>query len=511
MATSRTKRVALNAVVSLLTQIFMILLNFVSRTVFIKTLDIDYLGVNGLFTNVLSILSFAELGIGHAIVFNLYKPLADGDKERLCSLMHLYKKVYRAIFFTVMILGLAMIPFLDVLIKGTTNIKENLIIIYLFFLIDTAISYLYIYKQSIITADQKQYVVTTILTAASCLRVFGQIIILYLTHNFILVLVVNIIFRFAGNVYCSNVANKLYPYILDEPIPLSKTDTKKIFKDVVSMAAYKFGSVILNSTSNIIISTMVSITTVGLVSNYTMLCVACRSLLNGITNSFTASLGNLNATATKEQKYNVFNKVLLITAWIYGMTSIGLIVLSKYFVALWIGENFVLPIFVVIAIVSEFYISGIHTLESHYRFTMGYFVKGKVAPILAALLNIGLAIPFCHLWGVAGVFIATSVARIVTLGIIDSYIIFKDGFQRNPIIYFTKNAVFIFLFIVIGTGCYWLISFSKGHTWISLISQILIVLFVYNIIMLIIYGHTQEFKEIIFAFKGLKKTTEVLD
>ena len=505
MATSRTRNVAFNAAASLLTQVVMILLNFVSRTVFIRTLDIDYLGVNGLFSNVLTILSFAELGIGQAIVFSLYKPLAEHNEERICSLMQLYKKLYLFIFGVVVVLGLSMIPFFDVLIKGEPHVKENIVVIYLFYLFSTAVSYLYIYKQSIITADQKQYVVTTVLTVASIIRVLGQIIILYLTHNFLLFLTIDILFRIAGNLYCSHVADKMYPYIRNNPKPLRKEDTRKIFKDVKSMAAYKFGSIVVNSSDNVIISAMVSITTVGLVSNYHMLVLACKNIMGGITNAFTASLGNLNATATTNEKYHVFNKILLITAWLYGLASVGIVVISKYFVEVWIGKEFILSTWVVIALVSEFYVWGIHSLESHYRFTMGFFVKGRIAPILAAMSNIGLSIWFCSLWGVAGVFIATSVARIITYGVIDTLIIFKDGFHRNPAIYFVKNVGFLLLFIGIGLLSSWIVGFVTWHSWLGVIAQIILVVILYNAVMVLIFYRTVEFKEVVAAARGLLK------
>lgn len=505
MSKSRTRNVAMNMSVSLLTQALMLVLNFVSRTVFIRTLGVDYLGVNGLFHNVLSILSFAELGIGHAIVFSLYKPLAERDEDRLCSLMQLYKKVYRVIFIVVLTLGLAVIPFLDLFIKGKPNINENLIVIYLLYLFNTSISYLYIYKQSIITADQKAYVVTSILTVANIVKVAVQILILFLFHDFLLFLIIQIVCTVGGNIYCSRKADKLYPFIKNKPKPLDKSDSKKIFTDVKSMAAYKFGSIILNSTDNLLISALIDITTVGLISNYTMLTGACNNILRPITRSFTASIGNLNATGTIEQKYNVFNKVLLITAWIYGMASIGIVVISQYFVEIWVGKEFIMTPIVVIALISEFYVSGIHTLESHYRTTMGFFVKGRFAPALAAILNIGLSFLFCRFWGVAGILLATSVARVITLGVVDSYIIYKDGFHRSPWIYFIKNAGFLALFILIGLMCSWCVSLLAWHSWYGVICQIIAVLLIYNGIMVLIFHRTQGFKEIVAAGKSLMK------
>lgn len=505
MAESRTRNVAINIFVSSLTQVLMLILNFVLRTVFIRNLGVDYLGINGLFSNVLSILSFAELGIGNAIIFSLYKPLAEGNHERLCSLMQLYKKVYRVIFLVVMFLGLALIPFLDFFIKGKPNINDNLILIYLLYLSNTAISYLYIYKQSIIQADQKRYVVTTALTIANIIKFVLQIAILLIFHNFILFLIIQLLCTIGGNIYCSYIADKRYPYINNTPRPLDKEDSKKIFKDVKSMAAYKFGSIILNSTDNVIISAMVNLTTVGLLSNYTMLTGACNTILSSITTSFTASIGNLNAVGTEEQKYKVFNKVLLITAWVYGLAAVGLMVISKYFISVWVGPEYIMEPIVVLALLGEFYVAGMHTLESHYRTTMGFFVKGRFAPILAAILNIGLSIILCLKWGVVGVLIATSVSRVLTLAVVDSWIIYKDGFHRNPTIYFLKNIGYLVLFVVVALICNEVVSLIRVSGWTGIVLQIIAVIFTYNIIMILVFHRSNSFQEIYKATKGLIK------
>lgn len=503
MARSRTRNVAVNMSVSLISQALMLFLNFFMRTVFIRTLGVDYLGVNGLFSGVLTVLSFAELGIGNAIIFNLYKPLAYHDEERLCSLMALYKKIYRVIFGIVLGVGLAIIPFLPLIIKGDPDIDENLIVIYLFYLANTAISYLYIYKQSIIQADQKKYVVTTIITTAHIIKVAVQIVVLLFFHDFITYLIIQLLSTIGGNIYCSHVANKQYPFINNRPKPIGRDESKRIFTDIKSMAAYKFGSIILNSSDNIIISAMVSITTVGLVSNYSMLYGACGNILRSVTSAFTASIGNMNAVGTEEQKYNVFNKVLLITAWIYGMAAVGLVVISKCFIGVWIGNEFVLDTWIVIAIIAEFYVAGIHTVESHYRVTMGFFVKGRLAPVVAAILNVVLSVVFCKIMGVIGVFFATTVSRVLVLGTVDSIIIYRDGFRRSPLIYFVKNFGYLTLFIMIGLMSAWLVSFIKFGNWFDVIVQIIVVLSVYNLIMTAVFYRTPAFKEIIHAGKNL--------
>ena len=503
MKESRTRNVAKNITASLLSQTMMLVLNCILRTVFIKTLNVDYLGVNGLFSNVLSILSFAELGIGNAIIFSLYKPFANRDEELLCSLMHLYKVVYRAVFFIVLLGGLILIPFLNYLIKGEPHINDNLILIYLLYLADTSMSYLFIYKQSIIQADQKGYVVTSILTVSNIVKVSVQIIVLYIFHNFILFLSIQIICKIAGNIYCSHEANKRYPFIKKKSKPLKKEESQRLFKDVKSMAAYKFGSIVLNSTDNIIISSMISITSAGLLSNYTLLSHACKNILGGITSSFTASIGNLNAVGTIEQKYNVFNKVLLITVWLFGMAAIGIMVVSKYLITVWIGPEYVLKPIIVFALICEFYVAGVHTVESHYRTTMGFFVKGRFAPVAAAIMNILLSVLFCIKWGLFGILAATSISRVLTLAVVDSWIIYKDGFHRNPIIYFLKNMGFLSLLLCIGIICDYAVKRIMIQGWQGVVLQIITVLIIYNVIMLSVFCRSQLFKEIIVAGKSL--------
>ena len=246
MSSSRTKNVSINMVTALFCQVVNLCLNFVSRTYFIQALGAEYLGVNGLFSNVLSILSFAELGIGNALVFSMYKPLAVGDHQKLTSLMALYKKAYRIIALVVAVTGLLYIPFMEYTIKDHPNIPENLYIIYLLFLCNTVVSYLVVYKKSIITADQKNYIVLIASEIPHIIQIVAQIAVLIIYHSFIGFLVIQIAFTFVGNLACAIIANKKYPYILNKPDPLDKEERSEIFRNIRSMAMYKFGSIILN-------------------------------------------------------------------------------------------------------------------------------------------------------------------------------------------------------------------------------------------------------------------------
>lgn len=186
MQNSRTANTAKNASFGLVSQILNIILSFISRTVFIYVLGVEYLGINGLFTNILMLLSFAELGIGNAIIYGMYKPLAMDDKEKLKSLMALYAKAYKAIGLFVFTAGLLVVPFMEYIIKDTPNISENITLIYVLFLLNTSISYFFVYKKSIITADQKNYVVLFYQQLFKVGQTLAQVLFLWLNGYFIL-------------------------------------------------------------------------------------------------------------------------------------------------------------------------------------------------------------------------------------------------------------------------------------------------------------------------------------
>ena len=497
MSTSRTKHVSKNLVISGICQAINLLLSFISRSVFIHQLGTVYLGINGLFTNILTILSFAELGIGNAIVYNMYRPLAEGDNEKLKSLMDLYKKAYRIILVIISIAGLCVVPFLNLIIKTKIEVEENLTVLYLLFLCHTAISYVLAYKKAIITADQKNYIVVIVTQLAHSAQVVFQIVFLFLTRNFILFLILQIVFTLLGNVICSIVSNRLYPFLKTKAIPLGKKETGQIFKNVRDLSFYKFGSVILNGTDNILVSALVGVSEVGLVSNYVLLHNACNSVLGIISASFTASIGNLNVNSTAEKKYEIFNKYYFITAWLYGFAGVGLVTVSNYLIPVWLGKEYILDELTVIAIVLGFYVQGVHAVETTFRTTLGYFKQGRFAPLFSAIFNIILSIVLCKVFGLAGIFIATPVARFSFIGIVDTLLLYKREFNKKPIIYCLMSFGYLALFGIITLICKLILYYLNFQGWVGVCSAVIIVTFVYNIIMIIIFCRTETFKGLI--------------
>lgn len=503
---SRTKNASINTVISLICQFLNLVLNFVTRTIFIHILGAGYLGVNGLFTNILTILSFAELGIGNAIVFNLYKPLAQRNTSKICSLMLLYEKAYRFIGLFVICAGMLIAPFLNGIVKSKPDIPENLTLLYILFLTNTAVSYFFVYKKNILIADQKNYITLIVAQIVTIARIAFQTVFLILTHSFVIYLIIQIVCTLIENTICSYIADRLYPFLRDkEAKPLCKEETRLIFSDVKALAIYKFGSVILNGTDNILISALLSVREVGLASNYVLLTNSANSILAKVVDAFTASVGNLNTEKNPDKQYDIFKKIMFISSWIYGFATVSIFLISTYFITAWIGENYLLNTIAVGAICFDFYVKGVQAAPYMYRTTLGLFVQGKCAAVMAAIVNLFLSVILCKFIGIAGIFIATPISRLLSTGIIDPYLIYKNAFKRNVKEYFLMYCGYLILFVAITIISLLSINLVTISGWLGVIIKTLIVTVVFNFIMIIVFYRTKMFKDLLNMAKNLIK------
>lgn len=501
---SRTKNVSKNAAFGLIAQTLRILIEFIVRTIFIKQLGEDYLGVNGLFTNVLTILSFAELGIGNAIIFSMYKEVANNNVEKLKSLMALYKKAYITIGIIVLIIGGIITPFIPKIINGKPNISDNIYLIYLLFLINTGISYFFAYKKSIISAYQKEYILSTIKLSSEIVKAILQIFILLFIKNYIMFLLVQIACTFIDNFIASIIANKKYSFLKEKNIiPLQKNEKDNIFKNVKALVLYKFGSVILNGTDNIIISSMLNIATVGIISNFNLIISTLTTLIGSVLNGFTSSIGNLNSSKNVKKQEAILNELLLICVWIHGFCSIMFIILANDFMNLWVGKNYQLADISVIAIGLHLYVNGVQHAGYTYRTTMGLFEKGKYCPIIAAIINIVLSILLCKLIGLTGIILATSISRLVTTTWYDIYMVYMYKFNKSPLKYYLNYLFYFCITIFIFILCNYLSSLLKFNLLTGLFVKFIVCAIVINIIYLIIFSKNEYFKDIVKKVNGI--------
>lgn len=430
MENSRLKNSALNFASGFLGRVLAILLNFVVRTIFIYCLNEAYLSVNGLYSNILTVLSLAELGFGSAMVYRMYAPVAVKDYQKAAALLQFYKKIYIIIGVVIFFLGLCVIPFMDYIIKDKPDIS-GLTLYYILFLVNTSISYWFSsYKASVLYADQKEYIKTNVQNTMAILQSGLQIVLLLLFRKYLLYLLIQLAGNIFLNLYVAHLVDKRYPEIQTyQGASLSAEERVQIRKDTEALVLSRFGHVALNGTDNIIISAVVGVLWVGRLSNYTLICDSVTSVLCQITAAITGSLGNFFATEDKHAGYALFKKVEFLNFWLYGFSFIALVTLLDPFVQIWAGERFVLGLPISVAIAINFFVAGYMNTLWVFRSTIGLFKQGKFRPILVAILNIILSIFLGKLWGVFGVLFATFLSRAAISLWYDPLILHRYGFE----------------------------------------------------------------------------------
>lgn len=497
MGESMTNNAIRNVKTGAIVQVINRILAFVVQTVFIRILNTEYLGVNGLFTNILTILSFTELGVGTAIIFSMYKPVAESDKEKIKSLMYLYKKSYNIIGSLVFILGLCVIPFLSFIITDAPNIKENLIYIYILFLFNTAVSYFFTYKKSIIYAHQRQSIIDNIDSVFYLIKSILLIVFLIITKNYIVYLSIQILVTILENLFIAKKADKLYPYLKEKNVKiLDKKDSKSIFENVKSLIIYKLGGVIMNGTDNILISALINVGTVGYCSNYVLIINSVKGIAFSALNGISASIGNLNAVGDSKRKEKIFYQVTFVNYIVYSFVAVAFIVLLNSFIRLWLGENYVLEISVSIALAVSAYIEGMRNPGYTFRTTLGLFKKGKMTPYIGSVVNIVFSIVLGKKIGITGIFIATSIAQLVSYSWIDPYLIHKYEFKTSVVKYFRKYLIYSIVFALSTSFTMYISNLIKYNGILGLLLKMIVVCLVPNIINILCFFRTEEFREL---------------
>ena len=500
----RTKNSINNIITGVVGQLIITITGFITRTVFIKMLGATYLGVSGLFSNILTVLSFAELGIGQAIIFSLYKPIAENDEEKICSLMKLYAKVYKVLFLIVLTLGLALLPFLPYIIKDINSIP-NLRIIYVMYVINSATTYLFSYRGTFVTACQKNYVINIVSFGCNILMALVQIVSLLKFKNYLLYLGIQILFGILQNIFTYIYSSIKFPFLLSKNVkPLEKKELNKIVENVKALILYKIGTISLNSTDNIIISSFVGVVSVGLYSNYLLLQTSVTAFLSTIFNNLTASIGNLNAKESNEKKNFMFNVINLTTFWFYSVCSICLFICMTTFIHICVGDEYVLPMSVSLIIAINTYISGMLFAPFNYRQTMGIFVQGKWRPIISAIINIVVSIIFAKLWGLPGVLWGTAIARLTTNVWFDPYLVFKSGLNTSPVNYYIDYLKKGIQVMFIGVICWWITNFIPNINFGYLFLKAIISFSISFAMVLLLYFKSEEFKYLIGVLKNFK-------
>lgn len=499
---NRTYRSVRNSSYAMIGQLVTIVLNFVSRTIFIHTLGVVYLGINGLFTNLLSVLSFAELGFSTAIIYEMYAPLAANDERKVSALMNLYSKIYRYIGSGIFLIGIILIPFLEFFIKDPKMIPADMTplwIIYLLFLLNTSVSYFYNYKRSIIVASQNGYIDSINQMIFNIVRNVLQIVVLLLFNSFVLYLVIQFACTFLSNIFISKKADKLFPYLNKMKYEIvDKPTLHSIKKNVLAMAFNKLGGVAVGGVNNLLIAKFVGIVAVGCYSNYLLIINTVRTVFIQLFTPITASVGNYVVSKTHDESYAFFKKLLFVNAYIAILFSVCIATLVNPFIELFWGRQYVFSLELTLMIVLCFYIDRMRQSAQIFIDVNGLFwqIKWRAAfeAVLTILLAFLLLIKFKM--GIDGVVLGTLLVNIFINLWWEAYVVYKNIFKRTVWSFISIQSKYLIVLSFCFSLIFYLNSFLKNNLQ-DFIMQIVISFLLTNMIMFIVFSKSPEYKYLV--------------
>ena len=410
----RSQKALKNVSTGLINKAAIMLLSFATKTVFIRLLGAEYNGVSSLYTNILSVLALAELGLGNVLMFYLYSALEKGDTEKITALTQEFKKIYNIIIVCVTLVGIAIVPFLGVLVKSNLPHKE-LIIYYLLYLLNSVASYFVVYRTMVIRADQKEYLLNNCSTITTIIMYVLQLAYLYVRRDFLGYLVIQVLCTIGNNFVQNQIALRKYPYLKNTPShSVEVVDKKSILGNVKATFLFKISDTILDQTDNIIISVMFGTVVVGYYANYYMIMAYLAQIASIIVSGLIASFGSLYATGEKERSYKMIKCIMFFFATFGTYCVACYMSVVQDFIPIWVGSEYVMGFDLVIAVMAVFYLRMVTNTVWICRSTMGIFKEVQYINLAAAILNIVLSVILGYVLGVAGVIVATAVSRFFT-------------------------------------------------------------------------------------------------
>lgn len=490
MRASRTSNSIRNFTVVFFEQVVYNIISFICRTIFIVTLGKTYLGYSGLFSDILTLLSLAELGVGTAITYFMYKPTADEDYEKVVAYLNFYKKIYRCIGTIIGIIGICLTPFINIFISGVDNI-ENLNIIYLLYLFNTTVSYFFSYNRSILITQQKNYIISIIYMITVFLQNIFQIISLLLFKNYIVYLIIQIVFTFLNNLMIYIYVEKSFSFLKQyKNAKLNKKEKNKLFENIKAMFANKLSSAVVTSTDNVLISKFVSTVVLGIYSNYTLFVNMFRTIITKIFDSIVGSVGNLVATESKKKSLDIFYNILFGNFWLVSYCCVMLFVFINPFIKLWIGADYLLSGTIIIFICINLYMRLMRNTLLSFLDTYGLFKELKIKSVLEALINLFVSLLFVLQFkmGVIGVLLGTFISNLMTNFWYEPYILFKKRFEDKIIIYFYNIFKYLFISILMATIMYFInINLRECENIFMLVIRVIVFSIVLNVVYYIIF------------------------
>lgn len=461
---SRLKKSLLNARVNLIFYFLSLAVAFFSRKIFLDSLGADFIGLIGTLSNLLNFLNLAELGIGAAIGYVLYKPLFEHNESKINEIISVFGYIYRWIGVIILIGGCALACFLPLIFPN--NVFDLRIIYFAFFsyLSSSLIGYFINYKQTLLGADQKNYVITAYFQSAVLARTLLQVGVAYYTQNYYLWISLELLLGITHSIILNRKIKQTYPWLKSE-IKLGKALFRKypeVMKYTRQIFVHKIGGFVQFQTTPFLIYAFVSLKTVAFYGNYTIITDKITQLINNLLASTGAGVGNLIAEGNSKRIQQVFWELLGIRFFIAGVVSFSLLQLTEPFISLWLGHEYLLPNVVLVVIIINAFIGYTRGATDQFIYGYGLF-HDTWAPIVEICISLVIAIAGGYLWGLPGVLLGSTISQLFIIGIWKPYFLYSQGFKRPISQYWLGYIKHLLIIFLPGIMCYFVFP-SKNFT-----------------------------------------------
>lgn len=502
----RTKNATRNIIFGVILKAYQIIVPFLMRTAMIYLMGVQYLGLNSLFTSILQVLNLAELGVGSAMIYSMYKPIAEDDNATICALMKLYKTYYRIIGLVIAVIGCALTPFIPKLISGDVPDNLNIYLLYLLNLGATVLSYwLYAYKNCILQAHQRVDIVSKVSLVTSTIQYALQLLVLWLFKDYYLYVIVLLATQALTNITTAMCADRIYPQF--KPKGQIATEEKKAINNrIKDLFTSKIGGIIYDSADTIVISSFLGLTALAIYQNYFYILNAITGLITVVFSACTAGIGNSIVVETKEKNYKDLNKFTFIICWGAGFCAVCLLCLYQPFMELWVGKDLMLSSSAVICFVVYFFVRQLNSLFNTYKDASGMWHEDRFRPLVAALTNLALNLILVQFIGLYGILISTVLA-IVCVGMPWLlHNLFTVIFEKKYLVGYLKNLLYYCFIILINcTITYFICTKVNAGLITTLVIRGAICVVLPNLIYLFAYYKRVEFTDSLLLVNKMTK------
>lgn len=511
----RTSKSTRNAAFGVAGQIINIIFSLISRTVFLYCFSKEYVGVSSLFSGILSVLSLADLGMETSMTVQLYEPLKNNDVEKIRALLNFYKKTFNIIGLAIAAIGVGLIPFLKYLVDIPKNVP-NIYLIYILTLANTVVSYLFIYRKTLIIADQRKYVTDII----NFIQIFVQHIVsiplLIITRSYELYLIIAIVSTLLYNIIVMLYAKKHYNnVIVGKARTLNLAEKNRVVKDMGSISIHRVGDVVNSNAVTLLTGSLISVIAVSQYSNYRLITNYVTVIIDKVFYAISPSVGNLVAEHNPEKSHSILKRMLFISFWLSCVCSSCLVGLLNPFILLWTSDkSYLLSYSVVVVLTLNFYLTNMRKPALIFKEAYGFFAEDRFCPIIEAAVNVGTSLLFVVVFdmGISGIIGGSVLSRLLTSFWVEPYILYKKGLKRTLTPYFSEQLLYFVISCISCTICYCVCNLF-GDGWIFLIFRLILCFLISNMVCAVVFHKNSDYlwmvaygkSMFIKILKGLKK------